>query len=313
MNGIDSKHLFVCPQDGIAGTKCNDELPLKPATAMHEVTNVTVPWNQIIIYVLLGPDFKGRERVFDWWLSLFHLDFPADRLDFVIIGLSCPSPVDRDCNDGSYQTFVRLNETYSTEFLDIAFVRTRPQEDGLARLACKALFGMQHIALRYQTKQWFFKIDDDTLVFPNRLQLFISTVSLVHQEGLPVYFGTILNDHRAFELCDGLASKDPPYGPVYGEAQKDRQVSTDVCQAQGGAGYGYNRIALDRAFLNVSLCVPEMDLDFPDEDGTSALHCSAPHSLHCTSLYCTTLHCTALRSYITFPSSSPPLLVYLPC
>jgi hypothetical protein len=89
------------------------------------------------------------------------------------------------------------------------------------RLACKLLYGVQHVIEAFPRKRYFFKIDDDTVWcvpfrkhtrhcqacahrpfalhihtlrprrFPRRFMSFLSTVDRVHAPDKPLYFGTV--------------------------------------------------------------------------------------------------------------------------
>ena len=68
LHGLDGKDLFVCPSDGIASVKCNATLPMKaPADIQDYKESVAVTWDDILVLMLYGKDFKGREKVVDWW------------------------------------------------------------------------------------------------------------------------------------------------------------------------------------------------------------------------------------------------------
>ena len=126
-HGVDGKDVFVCPADGIASVKCNGSLPVQEAAAMHAYDPaVALTWDDVLVLMLYGKDFKGREKVVDWWAGLFRTDYPAARLDFVIVGPSCN--VDY-CADGAQIIATHLNETYAPQ-LAVTFIRGRPPEDG---------------------------------------------------------------------------------------------------------------------------------------------------------------------------------------
>lgn len=176
----------------------------------------------------------------------------------VLIGNSCDSAV---CNDDGFQLFQRLSSTFP--FLNIHFLRATKPNDGKNRLAFKAVFAMMKVYDLFPNKKYFFKIDDDTLVIPNRFFQYLSLLHTNSNDNNPLYFGTILNDHRPYPLCDGLLNPNGD-GPVYGAA-KQFANSTQICLAQGGAGYGMNNLAF-KTFNNSTLCTMEMDLEYEDED-----------------------------------------------
>ena len=265
--GIPEKDLFVCPTDGISGVKCSGKLPTKA-----NVTDVITPsrpmtWKDVAVYLMEGKDFKGREKVLDWWIVLFALDFPDQRLDLIMIGPSCGTAV--TCSDGASYVANHINETYKNN-IAIHFMRGRPPEDGRSRLACKALYSMILMYEQFPEKQYFLKIDDDTVWFPNRFLRFIQTMDRIHEANLPMYFGSVLNGHKPVELCGApfgpVVARDPPYNRLDDKLQREnRSFSYDVCYA-GGAGYGMNRQAM-AGFLNTTLCTMDMDLEYEDEDG----------------------------------------------
>jgi hypothetical protein len=142
---------------------------------------------------------------------------------------------------------------------------------GYFRLACKVLTGIHKIFDIFPTKKYYFKIDDDTVLFPGRLLRMINTLdSAAGSETTPLLFGTVLNDHKAFMLCEQHL----------------------FCVPQGGAGYGLNNAAMRAMTVKVYnwLCTAEMDLEKVDEDGyvgyrlfrdngTAMIHCGGlrPH------------------------------------
>ena len=292
--GIPEKQLFFCPSnDSIAGNKCSGKLPVKANLTEVITPSRPLTWKDVVVYLMYGKDFKGREKVLDWWIVLFALDFPLDRLDLVMIGPSCGTAV--TCTDGASYLANHINETYKNN-IAIHFMRGRPPDDGRSRLACKALYSMIKMYEQFPDKQYFLKIDDDTVWFPNRFFRFVQTLDRIHEANLPMYFGSVLNGHKPVELCGPFGGpvimREPPYNRLDDKIQREnRRFSFDVCYA-GGAGYGMNRQAL-AAFLNTTLCTTEMDLEYDDEDGwvgfwlykklqVQVIHCGSfrPHWYH---------------------------------
>ena len=290
--GLDSADLFTCPYDNIAGVKCSGQLPIKANLTDVLDSTSTLSWDDVAVFLPYGKDFRGREKVLDWWIDLFALDYPTIRLDLIMVGPSCGAAA-TTCSDGASSLATHVNDTYG-KHIAMHFWRARgPADDGKSRLACKVLHSFIRIYEAFPSKKYLLKIDDDTVWFPHRLLRFLSTLDRVHESGLPMYFGSVLNGHKPIELCGApygpVVARSPPHQRLDDELQrKNSSLSYDVCVA-GGAMYGMNWRAL-AAFINVTLCTVDMDLEYDDEDGWVGFH------LYRT-LHLNVIHCSAFRPH----------------
>lgn len=253
---------YMCPDyDGIDSNACKYAIP----TRTTYIPKVTIQFSDIVIVMTIGGSKRDRDFVRHWWLDLIPKNVS---LNIVLIADSCDRTNDwlnNTCPTTDPANIFRndLYEKHIENDHNITIIRVQGISDvGYFRLACKVLTGFQIIYELYPTKKYYFKIDDDAIVFPKRLLNFLNTLHTVAEPEKPLYFGNIMNDHKHFLLCNDFSLNETNNGTVH--KAPDIENMTGICYAQGGA-YGLNNYAL-RNFQNTVLCTPDMDCEVSGED-----------------------------------------------
>ena len=277
--GLDN--LFVCPNDGISTSICSNLLTGTRNASI--IRGALLKWSDIIVYLNVN-NGKVRDEVLYYWLGMLTIKSGEGSLELFLIADACEVPIvstesllnstdnsnqtDANCNDLAENITQTINSKYSNVVAHI--VRGRIQIDsGYGRLPCKQLYGMNQIYNQFPNKKYYFKIDDDTIIFPSRLLKFLNTLEAVmNSEKEPLYFGTVLNNHRYRILCDELGYNTATETTVYPSHGKleDNENITSTCYAQGGAGYGLNNIAFRSLALNTSFCTSSKQYETDSED-----------------------------------------------
>src|SRR5207244_3686576 len=111
--------------------------------------------------------------------------------------------------------------------------------------------GIKGILKLFPNKKYYFKMDDDTVLFPKRLLQFYRTLDKITNSSInPIYFGTVSHLHKGIPLCGEMGWVRDTKEPGGGHASYSSQSSTKLvegyatCYGQGGAGYGLNNIAM---------------------------------------------------------------------
>jgi len=287
-------NVHECPQDGISGVACRERPRQGMLKNVADVTASHLNWSHVLVYMLVGgagaKKDASRNKVRDWWLERLPRDVS---LDVVLIG-DALMPTSGQKEDLAVDFASSMQSALQAAHPNHKFhlVRALPEVDaGYFRLACKTVTGMMRIldmtksnsssaATVMSSKRFFLKIDDDTALLPSRLLSFLQTIDATTLPSSPVYFGTILNDHKHYLLCDELAwdERTPnATNPIYLFSQKGKDKDKDkeegsnnnkgivpICYAQGGA-YGMNAAAF-ALFANTHACTREMDLESTGED-----------------------------------------------
>ncbi len=257
LNGMEG--AFQCPDDGISNSDyCTGKIHVRNTN--DNIDRYLIDWNDIVI-IFLVQSRQVQMHSLIWWIKRF----PAHKtLNLVIIADYCPHPcVDHVASFGDH-LMASFNHTIK---LNLQVVRGLQDIDhGVFRVACKTLTGFRKAYNLFPTKKYFFKINEDTVIFPDRFLNFVSSLNAAtNAESEPLYFGSILHMNRGVPLCDemgvvSLESREPTYPRKNGHLD-----GIPICHAQGDAGYGMNRLAME-FFSNVTLCTLNMDLESVQED-----------------------------------------------
>eukprot|EP01036_Dinobryon_divergens_P031403 gene31403-40792_t len=232
-NGHLQEDMYVCPavRKTISGS-CQEKFKF-----VQESTS-KIKWHSmkaedVIMYIAVGVKYLQKDvPALYWWLSLLNKESPAKRVssDVVFIADSCKDDLDTgaeysklkrgNCSDGALFLF----ETLSASFRSIRFHLTRVNYNHRMNLAQKIYFGSKSVYNAFPDRKYYFKFDDDTVVFPLRLTSFLHTLEVGTRGGgmgeTPLFFGTV-HDKLPFTID----------------------------WAQGGSGYGMNNKAM-RIFAN---------------------------------------------------------------
>jgi len=264
------EHVFVCPADGIANVLCTETFDVKNSTS---VLQSTLTWNDVVIYMLAGPNSKFD--AFLWWLPLM-----TDAIDLVIVADACPNET-LNCTDGINSLLEQTKAKHPHLRLSIA--RAYASDAGYKILSCKLRSGAKRVYEMFPHKKIYFKIDTDTIVLPKRFLSFLYTLDAVVQTPLddnssaatPFYFGTVEESGMNLLLC----GRDWTH---LGKVEKG-----GLCYAQGGAGYGLNNFA-----MSLLAGAPRCDATAPEnspEDTFTALRVFAHQNT-------TVVHCAGFSS-----------------
>ncbi len=260
-----SKHLSsspeafnLCPDDGISNSNvCTD--PIK-TRAPADISYSVVPWKDIVIYILVQSKVVQTHSLLHWLQS-----FPeGEALTLAFVADHC---AEEPCNDHVSALAAQVETAHKNRLkLTVRVVRALKDIDyGPARVACKALTGVRRLYEAFSDKKYFFKMNEDTVLFPQRLQQFLSTLhSVARADTDPLYFGSILHLFRGHTLCEDMGLEDNGSGnPTYPN-KRGWLAGEPTCHAQGEA-YGFNQVAM-RFLANVTLCTHGMDLESMQED-----------------------------------------------
>ena len=295
-------NVYTCPDHyGLTHSTCTGTYPMKELSKIEQ-SNVT--WNEVLIYMIVG-SHSIRTHVLYWWLQFLPTLAHDEKLQFVLISDACPVEGDNLCNDAAT---ILMNEMKVSKFntsLEVHVVRGQPIFDvGYQRLACKLVTGASRIYEQFPNHKYYFKIDDDTILFSRRLMSFIRTLDAIKpNNSAPLYFGTVSHvQHPDHGLCNEMAwkeNKDIPIDSNLTLSDRGEVVFSPnpivgdglvpICYGQGGAGYGLNNIAMKALGDHRPLCVKDMDLESSSEDTfvgykmyrefrTMLLHCEGFHS-----------------------------------
>ena len=213
-------NVYICPQDGISRVICNETFPLNEVSS---ISQSHISWNDILIYVLVGPN--SRTDAFFWWLP-----FITEPMDIVLLGDSCPGDQD-SCNDHIRALQERINGSHPN--VRAHTIRAYTTDTGYKILSCKLRTGMTKIYEKFPGRKYYFKIDTDTILFPRRFFSFLNTLeSVSNSSANPLYFGTVVESGMNLLLCGRNWVNE-------GNVQKG-----GLCYGQGGAGYGLNNLAM---------------------------------------------------------------------
>lgn len=281
---------FSCENTGVGLTSCTEPYPL----VHFKEPPAAVTWNDIVLYMIVSSK-TIRRTVIDWWLQFVSKEtLGNDHLTLILIADACDAG--NSCQDAA--TALQSEISSVNKLIDIYVVRGLLHIDtGYQRLACKLMTGIKEIFRLFPTKKYYFKMDDDTVLFPKRLLHFISALDRsTNSTGTPLYFGTVSHLSKSIPLCGELGwvvnSKEPGGGHVT-YSQKNREVEGySTCYAQGGAGYGLNNLAM-KSLAATPPCTKDMDLESSSEDtyvgfalfrnlNTTLIHCGSfrPSGLH---------------------------------
>ena len=232
-NGHSRDDLYVCPdvRQNMTGM-CQEpfQFSVQPTSKLNWHSMKT---DDVLLYIAVGAKYLQKDvPALYWWLSLLDKEPPSQRVssDVVIIADSCKNDLDTrseyaklkkgDCNDGALFLFNSLSETFQS----IRFHLTRVNYNHRMNLAQKIYFGSKTVYNVFPDRKYYFKFDDDTVVFPLRLSSFLHTLEVGTGGGgmgeTPLFFGTV-HDKLPFTID----------------------------WAQGGSGYGMNNKAM-RIFAN---------------------------------------------------------------
>lgn len=210
-----------------------------------------------------------RTNVVNWWLKL--LPKSDQPLTMALFADACISVNVTSCGDTADKFAEHIASTYGSQ-IKIHIVRGQPVADqGYQRLACKLLTCAVQAYAHFPDFQYYMKIDDDTVVFPRRLMRLVNTLhSVVANDSVPLYFGTISHLQKNTPLCGELGwvanSGDHQGGRLTYQRKDGTTEGQAICYAQGGAGYVLNNAAMRGFVSQPKLCVPEMDLEAASED-----------------------------------------------
>ena len=210
MHGLENS--FVCPFDGIAQVSCLERFPLKIDTLKGQTfTPSTITLDDVVFYVLVGPNSKVD--AFKWWLPLLK----DHKTDVVLVADPCSdddaAEVCEDGPSGLLKELQTLEETHKA--VSIHLVRVRKADVGYTYLSCKLRTGQKRIYEQFPLKQYFFKFDTDTIIFPGRFLHFLKTLDATHKGGSS-------NSHKgekagAPSSVSDLATSEPEKGKEEGE------------------------------------------------------------------------------------------------
>lgn len=211
---------FVCPKDGYSRVICNETFPLKEVSS---ITQSHLNWGNVLIYVLVGPN--SRTDAFFWWLQ-----FIPDPMDMVLLGDACPKG-EAHCEDHIHALGMRMNSSHP--HIRVQLVRCDTSDNGYKILSCKLRTGMKKIYQLFPERNYYFKIDTDTILFPRRFFAFLNTLeSVTNSSTTPLYFGTVVESGMNLLLC----------GRSW--VNEGNVAKGGLCYGQGGAGYGLNNLAM---------------------------------------------------------------------
>ena len=270
MAGLEN--AFICPFDGLSQVVCREKYPLKSS---KDIKPEHVSLVDVLFYILVGP--KSKTDAFKWWLPLLK-----EPVDILLIADACPDGKE-ECDDGVSELLRDLRTATVSEKLDTGsgsgsihppkfhITRVNPWDRGYDVLSCKTRTGQRHGLELFPDKKYYFKFDTDTLIFPGRLQHFLSTLHAVHigssnaYKDIPIYFGAVQESGGSLLLCGNL-----PLTEHSGDTSKG-----GLCYGQGGAGYGLNKEGM-RIASSVPLCTEEGNnnketRDLTPEDTQTAL------------------------------------------
>lgn len=253
--GLDN--IFVCPNDGISRVFCSDEIKTKNINAIR---SSSLKWSEILIFMNVAND-KFRLDILIFWLDLLPNTDPDNKLDLFLIS-------DDNSTEQHNRYVPIINSKYSN--IMVHMINGRVDIDsGYHRLPCKQIYGMNQIYNKFPKKKYYFKVDDDTILFPSRLLKFLNTLdSVINSEVEPIYFGTVLNNHKFRILCDELGYNtitNSTVFPSHGKLEEHNNI-TSTCYTQGGAGYGLNNIAFKSLAMNSSFCTSSEQYETDSED-----------------------------------------------
>ena len=220
--------MYVCPavRRNISGS-CQEKFKFSQESTSKGKGHA-MKTEDVITYIAVGVKYHQKDvPALYWWLSLLDKEFPVKRVtsDVVLIADSCKDDLDTsseysklkrgNCSDGSMFLF----ESLSSTFRSIRFHLTRVNYNHRMNLAQKIYFGSKTVYNAFPDRKYYFKFDDDTVVFPFRLSSFLHTLEVGTRGGgmgeTPLFFGTV-HDKLPFTIN----------------------------WAQGGSGYGMNNKAM---------------------------------------------------------------------
>jgi hypothetical protein len=285
--GSKDEGFHFCPDDGISNSDmCTTPINMKAAA---DIKYASLPWEDIVVYILVQSKSVQTHSLLHWLGTI-----PENQvLNLAFVADYCDSP----CSDHVSGFADKIQAEFGKKLqLKLKVIRTLQGSDqGPARVACKALTGMRNLYAEFPASKYYVKLNEDTILFPSRLQQFLSTLDAVaYAEKDPLYFGSILHLYRGIPLCDNMGL-DEAGNPTYPN-KKGQMAGDPVCNSQGEA-YGFNNVAM-KFFSNVSLCTHQMDLEAMQEDiyfgwklfkdlRAVPIHCGAfrPHGLSETIKY----------------------------
>lgn len=232
-----------------------------------------------MIYLLIGPN--SPLDVLQWWLPFVAHDSPESHMDFVIVGDACAGGAET-CDDRAVQFQKELVEK-GIKGIDAHIVRCDETDNGYNLLSCKLRTGLKRIYELFPNKKYYFKVDTDTILLPRRFHNFLSTMeATMETEALPLYFGTVVESGMDMLLCGRQWETE-------GNAPKG-----GLCYGQGGAGYGFNNVAMKAMATQVPNCTSETPFA-KSFDGQSPEDVFAALSMH-RLFNISVIHCGGFRS-----------------
>lgn len=308
-------NAYTCPDHyGLSRTACTNSYPFKEVSEIQQ-SNVT--WNEIMIYMIVG-SHSIKSHILYWWLQFLPTLAPDEKIQFVLISDACPNEGDILCNDAATDLMNQMKISKFNTSIEMHVVRGQPIFDaGYQRLACKLVTGASQIYKLFPNHKYYFKIDDDTILFPGRLMPFIRTLdAITPNDSVPLYFGTVSHvQHPERGLCGEMGWKEDinqleknnnitlsERGQLVYPINGKIEEGVSICYGQGGAGYGLNNIAMKSLGDTRPLCVKDLDLESASEDTfvgfkmykefrTMLLHCEGFHSsLHRADLFLSSPH-----------------------
>jgi Galactosyltransferase len=153
--------------------------------------NHSVTWHDTLFYLPVAKNLF-RMNIQYYWLDIFldYIPVNATVSPFVINYILITE-------EDSRMTLPLLKPYFSkyTKFLNISMVRV-PQRvhDDYNQLVCKMTVGMKLIYEMFPNKKYYMKIDDDTLIYPNRLLKLLTTMNLFFRvDTIPIYLGMFIS------------------------------------------------------------------------------------------------------------------------
>mmetsp|Transcript_33603 Transcript_33603/g.46001 ORF Transcript_33603/g.46001 Transcript_33603/m.46001 type:complete len:1161 (+) Transcript_33603:1-3483(+) len=285
-NGHRSDDVYICPlvQKVVKGT-CQERLRLDPPP--KDPPAYSMKSEDVLVYIAVGrKHLKSEVPAIFWWLSLLDKENPSRRVtsEIVLIADSCKEDTTSgadysqlysgNCTDNA----TLLQQSLIATFTTVRFYLTRIHAIHRTNLALKFVYGAKSVYNSFPSKKYYFKVDDDTVVFPSRLASFLHTLEVGTAGGgmgnTPLYFGTI----------------------------HDRLPYT-IDWAQGGSGYGMNNKAM-RLFAYSEPPIDHFGFGTSEDYNLwRALSKEAVQLIHCGGFFANTVNNTNdwhFRNTITF-------------
>lgn len=151
----------------------------------------SVTWDDVVFYLPVAKNMF-RMNIQYYWLDIF-LGYIPDNvatspfiINYILI-----------TEEDSRMTLELLKPYFKKyeSFLNMSMVRVpRRVHDDYNQLVCKMTAGMKLIYQLFPYKMYYIKIDDDTLLFPNRLLKLLRTTNFFYRiNEVPIYLGKSLN------------------------------------------------------------------------------------------------------------------------